>query len=304
MYNNIPSERTSKRTIFVALLFCITLVSVLAAGYFAWIAKDIQTRFAQFETLEELENSKDELQAILAVEDEEVTIPVFTYPEAVQPPRRTETPEHWTLLTAMLDDWREANKDTEYCVNIRSHDSSEKTSQYSTTADQMLADEDVRNTLLLYFGVTQDEQSFFDGIDRAVDEDDRFADGYTMCSAGSRRFLLLHDVQKVPTVENYYRLASFPEVLEWSEQSSLGFSWTMYPVGEYEIMDGYRFYPDWYGNVLVQTGYGDAGYSHWEIQLLETLSGIPAIDLLEKCNVEPAEGYEDSIMTCEVRYTE
>lgn len=308
MYNNIPSERTSKRAIFVALLCCITLVSVLAAGYFALMAKDMQTRFAQFETLEELENSKDELQAILAVEDEEVVIPEFTYPEAVQVPFLTEAPEGRTLLSATLRDWQEANKDTGYCASVSSYATYEKVNQYGTTARQSLADEGIRGALVAYFQVAPEfEEVFFAGIESAIDEDDRFALGYTMCSGNGRKFLLLEEVTTVQDSEMLRsQTQAFPLVLEWLNPPAAGSAWITYN-GDYRALDGYALIPDWNGDVILQTGYGDAGYANWEVQLLSIDppgGSIPVVTTLEKCNVEPTENYEDSILMCEVRYTE
>lgn len=311
MYNNIPSERTSKRTIFIVLLCCIALLSVLAAGYFAWIAKDVQTRLDQIESMQ---NAHEPVPQEVV---EEAPVPVFAYPEAIQAPRRTEATENRTLLMSMLEDWGELNARSVYCANVGAYVTSAE--NYSatggvsvsarTTARELLTDEGVRAALLSYFTVSpQHEQAFFDGIDQAIDEDDRFSENFTMCASGSRKFLLLDDVHEVPTSEGYYRLASFPEVLEWTEQSSLGLSWTIYPVGEYQITDGYQFIPDWYGNVLVHTGYGDAGYVNWEILLLEVSAGVPSATLIEKCLIEPmdeqlTDTYE-SVLTCEVEYTE
>lgn len=309
MYNNIPSERTSKRTIFVALLFCITLVSVLAAGYFAWIAKDMQTRFAQFETLEELENSKDELQAILPVEDKEEMVPVysFTYPEAIQVPY-AESYEGESSLVNTLSNWEEANKDTGYCENVGEYGISEKMNPYVTLAQQALTDEGIRDALIAYFQVAPEfEEVFFAGIESAIDEDDRFAMGHTMCSGNGRKFLLLEEVTTVQDSEMLRsQTQAFPLVLEWLDPPTAGDAWIAYR-GDYRVLDGYGFIPDWNGGVLLKTGYGDAGYLNWEVQLLSIDppgGSIPVVTTLEKCNVEPTEDYEDSIMTCEVRYTE
>lgn len=307
MYNNIPSERTSKRTILVALLCCITLVSVLAAGYFAWIAKDVQTRFAQFETLEELENAKDEIQAILPVENKEVVVPVFTYPEAVQVPF-LESYEGESSLMATLSNWEEVNKDTGYCENVREYRTSEKVNQYGTTVQQALTDDGIRAALVAYFQVTPElEETFFAGIESVIDEDDRFADGYTMCSGNGRKFLLLEEVTTVQDSEMLRsQTQAFPLVLEWLNPPTAGDAWLVYH-GDYRALDGYALIPNWNGDVILQTGYGDAGYANWEIQslLINPPGGsIPVVITLEKCNVEPTEDYEHSITTCEVRYTE
>lgn len=305
MYNNIPSERTSKRAIFIMLLCCVTLVSVLAAGYFAWIAKDMQTRFAQFETLEELENSKDEIQAILPVENEEVVIPVFTYPEAVQVPY-AESYEGESSLVNTLHDWELANKDTGYCENVGEYRTSEKVNQYGTTVQQALTDDGIRAALIAYFQVTPElEETFFAGIESVIDEDDRFALGYTMCSAGSRRFLLLEDLHGVIQPDGTEDFQAFPEILAWENFATP--YWTLYPVSEYRAMDGYGFIPNWNGLAVLMTGYGDAGYAHWEYQLLQDAPGEHVLVLMEKCTVEPPEDRDEwssSITTCEVRYSE
>ena len=303
MYNNIPSERTSKRTIFVALLLCITLVSVLAAGYFAWVAKDLQTRIASVENndkqgdLPERENIHGISDQISFEEYDEEKVFVLPHPQLIQPSRRTEILEGQTFLSVSLYDWEEANKDTAYCLQINTYAQNEDLHRkYNLSVREGLADEGIRATLVDYFRVKEsDQEKFFAGIEQVIDEDDQFALGKNICSGGNGRlFLLLDDV----------RGSLYPEILEWAETSSAGFSWIVYPVSEYRSMDGYTFIPDWNGNVVLGTGYGDAGYAHWETQLLETSGGIPTLTLLEKCTVEPTEDYADSIMTCEVEYTE
>ena len=308
MYNDIPSERTSKRAIFVALLCCITLVSVLAAGYFAWMTKNLQSNIAQNnEVLVPYYDSEPEPSS-----DEAAVVPVysFTYPVIVQPVRRTEVPEGWwgpTLLMVMISDWEDANRDSGYCTHIREYVTDEKIllSRGVTPGYIYLTDTGVRAALVSYFAVApEDEKEFFDGIDAVMDSDDTFAQDYVMCegAAGARKFLLLDDVRTNVLNDGGDSTQSYPEVLEWSEDATLGSTWTAYPAGEYPIMDGYRFYPDWYGNVIVRTGYGDAGYSHWQYQLLQDTSTEPLLTLLEKCNLEPTPDYEDSILTCEVEY--
>lgn len=309
MYNPIPGEGTSKRAIVVTLLCCVALISALAAGYFAWLLEE--QRIDQV-VLEEVSDAQEEPVAdTLEEEPEEVETPVFTYPVIVQPERRTEIPDGWgsTLLSAMLDDWAEANKDSGYCVHIRDYVTDKKilSSRGSAPGYAYLADEGVRAALKSYFAVSaEQEQDFFNGIDAVMDDNDAFAQDYAMCEGGSgaRKFLLLDDVRTTILEDGSESVQSYPEVLEWSENSTLGSSWIVYPPGEYRVMDGYRFYPDWYGNVIVQTGYGDAGYANREMQLLEVSSGVPMITVIEKCNVEPTEDYEDSITTCEIRYTE
>lgn len=301
MYNNIPSERTSKRAIFIALLCCITLVSVLAAGYFAWMAKSLQGRIAQdSEVIVPDHDSGSEPSS-----DEVAVVPVysFTYPEAVQVPRRTEIPEGRTSLSIALNDWEEANKDTGYCENVGEYGTSEKVNQYGTTAQQALTDDGIRAALIAYFQVAPElEETFFVGIESVIDEDDRFALGYMMCSAGSRRFLLLEDLHGVTQPDGTQNLQAFPEILAW--ESSATPYWTFYPVSEYRAMDGFGFIPNWNGSAILGTGYGDAGYAHWEYQLLQDAPAEYTLTLIEKCNVEPTEDYEDSIMTCEVEYSE
>lgn len=310
MYNQIPGERTSKRAIVVMLLCCVALVSAVAAGYFAWLLEE--QRNDQI-VLEEVNEAAEETPVVEEAEEEseEVEVPVFVYPAIIQPERRTEIPDDWgaTLLSAMLYDWAEANRYSGHCVHIRDYVTDEKilSSRGSAPGYAYLADEGVRAALKSYFAVSaEQEQDFFNGIDAVMDDNDAFAQDYAMCEGGSgaRKFLLLDDVRTTILEDGRESTQSYPEVLEWSENSTLGSSWIVYPAGEYRVMDGYRFYSDWYGNVIVQTGYGDAGYAHWETQLLEVSAGIPTLVIIEKCNVEPTEDYEDSITTCEIRYTE
>lgn len=305
MYNNIPSERTSKRTIFIMLLCCVTLVSVLAAGYFAWIAKDMQARFAQLEILEE--DLKEETQATLPGEDKEVKAPVFTYPEVIQV-SYVESSEDESSLMNTLRNWQLANKDTGYCVNVREYGTSDKVNQHGTTVQQALTDEGIRAALVAYFQVAPEfEEAFFLGIESVIDEDDRFALGHTMCSGNERKFLLL---EAVTTVQDSEMLRSqtqaFPLILEWLTPSTVGDAWLVYR-GDYRALDGYALIPDWNGYVVLRTGYGDAGYGNWEVQLLSIDppgGSISTVTTLEKCTVEPTADNQDSIMTCEIRYTE
>lgn len=312
MYNKIPSERTSKRIIVIMLLCCVALVSAFAAGYFLWLLE--QQRVDQV-VLEEVDRSAEELMRVVNEEKEEKKVedPVFTYPPIVQPERRTELPEEWgyTLLMAMLADWKDANQDSGYCTSPYRFAEQESLrywdTRWETPGYVYFADAGIRAALLSYFGVSsENEQEFFDGIDIAMDNDDTFAEDGVMCSSdsGTRKFLLLNDTREVVQESGKMGLRAFPEVLEWSEDAAFGPSWIMYPAGEYPVMDGYRFYPDWYGNVIVRTGYGDAGYAHWETQVLGVSGGVPVTTLIEKCTVEPTEDYEDSLMTCEIRYTE
>lgn len=308
MYNPIPGEGTSKRAIVIMLLCCIALLSALAAGYFAWLLEEQQNDQA---LLEGVDRVAEEVSVVEEKEEDPTGIeaPVFTYPALIQPERRTEVPDGWgTLLQVMLDDWARANRKSGYCVHIRDYvfDGALQR-QYGIPGYAFLADPGVRGALTSYFLVSpEQEQEFFDGIDAAMDDNDNFAQDYTMCEggAGARKFLLLDDVRSVTLEDGSIDTRSYPEVLEWSENSASIPSWIMYPPGEYRIMDGYRFYPDWYGNVIVQTGYGDAGYANWETQLLEVSGGVPTMTVIETCTVKPTEDYEDSLTTCEIRYTE
>lgn len=310
MYNRIPGERASKQGLFVALLVCITLMSVLAAGYFAWLAKSMQTGVLSDR---DADLPSDDIAAVIAADQQPAetvldVVPEFTYPAIVQPALRVQAPENGgSRLLAMLDDWQEVNTGTGVCVQVREYlaDVSYPAS-YTLSASEMLEMSSIRSALTSYFAVSSaDEQKFFDGITAALDADDMFAQDATMCASsnGARKFLLLDDVRVVTLDSGRTSSQSFPEILEWHEPSTGGFVWTDY-VGEYRVMDGYRFYPDWYGNVLVQTGYGDAGYSHWEVQQLEASGGVPVITTLEKCFSEPTADYLDSVVTCEVTYTE
>jgi hypothetical protein len=313
MYNKIPSERTLKRTIVIILLCCVALVSALAAGYFSWLLE--QQQRMDRAVFEEADRAAEELMLVVNEEKEEKKVedPVFTYPVIVQPERRTELPDEWggTLLMAMLEDWKDANRDSGYCTSPYQFSEQESLRDWDTRWETpgyvYFADAGIRAALISYFGVSsENEQEFFDGIDIAMDNDDTFAEDGVMCSSdsGTRKFLLLNDTREVVQESGKRGLRVFPEVLEWSENSTFGPSWIMYPAGEYPVMDGYRFYSDWYGNVIVRTGYGDAGYANWETQLLEVSAGVPTMTLIEKCNVEPTEDYEDSLTTCEIRYTE
>lgn len=312
MYNNIPSERTSKRTIFIVLLCCIALLSVLAAGYFAWIAKDVQTRLDQIESIQNAPEPAP--QEVI----EEIVTPVFAYPVTIQPERRSVDSEYegFTLLTSMLADWTVANRDAGHCVHIRdfvAHPDALQTYQtafsysYPTIpGSAYLADEGVRAALLSYFSVApQDTDLFFNGISAVLDSNDTFAQDYTMCasSAGEQRYLLLDDVRETILESGEVSLAHYPEVLKWL---SGGFesAWVAYPAGEYAIMDGYRFYPDWYGQAVIRTGYGDAGHADWQIYFLDEVEFIPKRILVEKCVVAASEDGQDSTMACDIEYAE
>lgn len=305
MYNNIPTERTSRHTIIIVLLGCITLVSVLAVGYFAFMVKDLQHRIAQdSEVLVPDHDSEPEPSS-----DEPAVAPTysFVYPEAIQVSFR-ESYEGESAFAGTLFDWEEANKDTGYCENARDYATYEKVNQRDTTAQQELADDGVRAALVAYFQVIPEfEEVFFAGIESAIDEDDRFALGYTMCSGNGRKFLLLEEVTTVQDSEMLRsRTQTFPLVLEWLNLPTVGDAWITYR-GDYRALDGYALIPDWNGNVILKTGYGDAGYANWEYQLLATdplNKSIPVVTTLEKCNIEPTEDYMSSITTCEVRYTE
>lgn len=305
MYNNIPSERTSKRAIIIALLICIALLSTLVSFYFAWVAKDLQTQLSE---------SSEELQGIAVDEPDPsqvVDAPLFTYPEIVQVAQRTEAPQGLSLLTATLRNWDEANKNTEYCVQVRDYavDTQFAHWQSDATAYALLADEGVRTALISYFNIdTEDEQLFFTGINAVLDVDDTFAKNATMCasSGGARKFLLLDDVRDVVEESGASRAYVFPEVLEWIGDLAPTSPWVRYQ-GDFRAMDGYYFYSDVNEQALVQTGYGDAGYANWEVQLLSVNISdniVPATTTLEKCIITPTEDYEDSIMTCEIEYTE
>lgn len=311
MYNQIPSEGTSKRVIVVMLLCCVALVSALAAGYFAWLLEEQRIDRVALEEADQAVEDAAVVEDQEVVTETEVEAPVFTYPAIVQPERRTELPDTWgaTLLMAMLEDWQDANRDSGYCAHIREYvtDDDILSSRGSAPGYAYLADEGVRAALASYFVVSaEQEQEFFNGIDAVMDDNDAFAQDYAMCASsnGVRKFLLLDDVRTTILEDGGESIQSYPEVLEWSENTTSGPSWIVYPAGEYRIMDGYRFYPDWYGNVIVRTGYGDAGYAHWETQLLEASAGVTTMTVIEKCNLEPTEDYEDSITTCEIRYTE
>lgn len=270
MYNSIPPERMSRRTIILTLFACITLLSVLIAGYFA--------TFPQGEEDYVVPEEKPEESAVF--------VPVFSSPLLVQIPFDIGSVDDWeTPLLKSITDWRVANTDAEYCVNLLHYAQDPALRQTRPLAQDAMQDLGVRTALLAYFGVSSEQEiAFFDGIASVVDADDSFAINGPLCSSGNfgRKFLLFEDQREVLLENGEVDLWFVPEVLEWTSAG-----WIMYPAEEYQVMDGYFFLPDWNGKVLVMTGYGDAGTSHWEVQELLHVDGVPASILLEQCRVVP-----------------
>ncbi len=276
----------------MALLCCITLISMLAAGYFAWLANDVQERFNKENTVIAID------PPIIKTEDEHENPPLTgTDAQLIQVPFVTDVPEGKTALSATLDNWSDANAQVSYCANVRNYATSDAMRQFGVPAKEMLTDAGVRSALVAYFNVrTENQETFFAGIESVIDEDDRFKFGNTMCSGNGRKFLLL-EYEYGPSDE-VEMVSGLPQVLEWDAVAG---SWIVYPLSIYRAMDGYTFIPDWNGSAILYTGYGDAGYMDWVYQRLDIQDNVPTLTFLEGCSVSPVQNPE---LICEVRYTE
>ena len=304
MYNPIPPEKTAKKTIAFALLACITLVSVIAAGYFAVLAKDLQGRLDVREIVQAVEGD-DRVQE---EEQEEPAAPLFTHPTPLQVPLVFD--EDTTTLGATLRSWNQVNAEAgiEYCVHLPQYAADEKIRAHELTSfSSFISDEGIRRALLSYFSISsENEAAFFADIDQITDENDYLHPGYTACSDGKgKKFLLLEEEVAVMYPEtSRVQQEHFPLVLQWSEVGGV-YAWNVFR-GQYRTMDGYGFIPDWEGRVILTTGYGDAGFAHWQHEQLEAQEGTVVITTLEKCTVVPndieaTEEYE-SLQECEIEY--
>ena len=297
--------KITKSSLLIVLLCAVTIMSIAVAAYFAVMTKDLQYQISS-----SIEPDIDPSSYTPVLNDQ--GIPLSVHPEPVQVAFATDVPEGSTALSQTLRIWLETNP--EICEPLVSYATIGGPWLETATPEEILQDTGIRSALLDYFNVLPaDEDRFFQGILANVDEDDEigsFYDGSAMCPGGSgKSFLLLTDVHEVRVGYDGLEKQAFAEILEWQNDTSGHGTWDAHIIGEHRVMDGYRFIPDWNGQQVIITGYGDAGYAHWETEVFHYIPGTLYAETIEKCILEPKNGggagldYEP-LVTCEIEYVQ
>ena len=313
MHTEIPPRKMSPMTGFLAAAIALIF---LMFGVIVWMACALRlverpsVREAEI-LVEDLEAEKrdstqvtdeGELRDLAGMQTLEDLMKqnVFSSRAFVQIDESTVT-DSATYLSGVLHAWLQVNEN--YCYPLRNYieDGKVRESRAHVTPDEVLGDLGAQAALLNFFSVKiADKDAFFKDLKSYVKEEDSIQE---MClGSGGRRFLTTLDYVTKPG-DHYLVSYNRPEVLEWLDSSPSAHRFIGYDIPDEEVTgDWLPLVTDWRGNVVLMTGYGDAGVSWWKYYLLERSGEQATATLMEDCTSALQTENETNVLKCNLEY--